>query len=399
MAHVTSSGFSSDEETDGVHKLDPITEAVYQRCFEESGPFPPDAKTVAGYDFNGGIDYKKLVGAYARVGYQAAHLGKAIDAINKMIDARHTPIPDGVRTEHHKDFLIGNRRYNNCTIYLSYTSNLVSSGLRDIIRYLVEHNMVDCILTAAAGIEEDLMKCMSEFYHGDFQMDSEKLYELIHGRQGNLLIPNNAYRALNNFTAPIFDAMREEQMDGVNWTPQKLIWRLGKEINNPKSIYYWCYKNQIPVFCPGIIDGAIGDNLYFHQKKYRDTALKIDCVEDAGQLTDIAIHSTKSGGIILGAGVPKHQVLNTNSYKDGLDYAVYVNTAAEFDGSDSGASPQEAVTWAKINPKAKPVKVFADATIIFPLLVAETFAKREKEFKDFKPNVPKKGEYTDYYSK
>lgn len=52
-----------------------------------------------------------------------------------------------------------------------------------------------------------------------------------------------------------------------------------------------------------------------------------------------------------------------------------MNTAQEFDGSDSGAQPDEAVSWGKIKMEAKPVKVHCDASIVFPLIVAETFAK------------------------
>lgn len=43
--------------------------------------------------------------------------------------------------------------------------------------------------------------------------------------------------------------------------------------------------------------------------------------------------------------------------RNGADYAVYINTAQEFDGSDSGARPDEAVSWGKIRVHAQPVKV------------------------------------------
>ena len=43
--------------------------------------------------------------------------------------------------------------------------------------------------------------------------------------------------------------------------------------------------------------------------------------------------------------------------RNGADYAVFINTASEFDGSDSGARPDEAVSWGKIKKSAKPVKV------------------------------------------
>ena len=79
--------------------------------------------------------------------------------------------------------------------------------------------------------------------------------------------------------------------------------------------------------------------------------------------------------MILGAGLVKHAILNAHLYRNGADYAVYINNAQEFDGSDAGALPEEAVSWGKLTPESKRVKVYGDATILFPLLVAKTFAK------------------------
>ena len=75
------------------------------------------------------------------------------------------------------------------------------------------------------------------------------------------------------------------------------------------------------------------------------------------------------------AGVAKHHICNANLMKNGADFAVFINTAQEFDGSDSGAQPDEAVSWGKIRADARPVKVCGDATILFPLLVSQTFAR------------------------
>jgi deoxyhypusine synthase len=157
----------------------------------------------------------------------------------------------------------------------------------------------------------------------------------------------------------------------------ELIWRLGEKINNKKSIYYWAWKNKIPVYCPALTDGALGDNIYFFSFKRGDFV--IDIVEDTKRINNATIGLQKSGVIILGAGVVKHVILNTNMLRNGADYAVFINTAPEFDGSDAGAMPDEAVSWGKILPKAENVKVFADATIVFPLLITESFAKRETE--------------------
>ncbi len=71
----------------------------------------------------------------------------------------------------------------------------------------------------------------------------------------------------------------------------------------------------------------------------------------------------------------KHHIANANLMRNGADYAVFVNTGQEFDGSDSSARPDEAVSWGKIKPTATPVKLYSDATLVFPLIVAQTFAK------------------------
>ena len=92
------------------------------------------------------------------------------------------------------------------------------------------------------------------------------------------------------------------------------------------------------------------------------------------EFNNITIGLKKSGVIILGSGIVKHSILNANMLRNGTDYAVYINTAEEFDGSDSGALPDEAVSWGKIEKNAESVKVFGDATILFPILVAESFA-------------------------
>lgn len=55
---------------------------------------------------------------------------------------------------------------------------------------------------------------------------------------------------------------KEQDENGYIWSPSRIINRLGKEINNEDSVYYWCWKNDIPVFSPAITDGEIGDIIY-----------------------------------------------------------------------------------------------------------------------------------------
>jgi len=151
------------------------------------------------------------------------------------------------------------------------------------------------------------------------------------------------------------------------------VWRLGEKINNEESVCYWAWKNKIPLFCPVILDGSFGDMVYFFKCKRPD--FKVDIAEDTKMLNDSTTGLEKSGVIILGAGIIKHSILNAHLYRDGADYAVYINNAQEFDGSEAGALPEEAISWGKLKVDSENVKVYGDATILFPLLVAQSFAK------------------------
>lgn len=306
---------------------------------------------INGYNFNDGVDYDKIVKSYGSTGYQASNLSKSIEIINKMISEK-------------------------AFIFFGYTSNMVSSGLRDIFRYLVENKKVNVIVTTAGGIEEDIIKCLGDFVLGDFRASGWELRQKGINRIGNIFVPNNRYIEFESFIQPILEELYIEQKEkGIIHTPQDIIWKLGEKINNKESICYWACKNKIPIYCPALTDGALGDNIYFFKFKHNDFI--VDIAEDMKRLNDSTIGLKKSGVIILGSGVVKHSILNANMLRNGADYAVYVNTAQEYDGSDAGAEPEEAVSWGKILPKAESVKLFADATIVFPLIVASTFA-REK---------------------
>ncbi|PJE81619.1 deoxyhypusine synthase [Candidatus Pacearchaeota archaeon CG10_big_fil_rev_8_21_14_0_10_32_42] len=306
--------------------------------------------TIRGYDFNKGVDYKKILKSFSSTGIQASNFSKATEIINEMTSEK-------------------------AFVYLGYTSNMVTSGVREAIRFLAEHKKVDVLVTTAGGIEEDIIKCLGDFKLGSFREKGETLRRKGINRAGNILIPNSRYCDFEDFIIPIFEEFYKRQKEtGKVVTPSELIWKLGEKIENKDSIYYWANKNKIPVFCPAITDGSLGDMVYFFKSKNPD--FLIDISQDIWDLNNTTLGPNKTGILILGGGVVKHSICNANMFRNGANYAVYINTAEEFDGSDSGALPEEAVSWGKISISAKSVKIHGDASIIFPLIVAESFAKK-----------------------
>lgn len=239
---------------------------------------------------------------------------------------------------------------------------------------------VDVIVSSAGGIEEDFIKCLGPTGLGSFSLDGSTLRKKGLNRIGNLLVPNDNYCKFEDWVVPILDeALDEQKKNGTIFTPSTLIELLGRRINNEDSIYYWASKNNIPVFCPAITDGSLGDMLFFHT--YKKPGFIVDVVGDIRRMNRLAIDAPCSGMIILGGGMIKHHIANANLMRNGAEFSVYINTGQEFDGSDAGASPDEAVSWGKIKGTAQKTKVSVDATLVFPLLVAQTFAKNRHVFK------------------
>ena len=345
--------------------LDDVRGNVYGVPFSKYSRDKNTEIEVKGYDFNNGLDYPKLIKSMRSTGFQAMHLSKGIDLLQEGLAWR------GEKGE--KPF-----------VCLSFTSNAVSCGLREHIRFLVEHKLVDLLVTTCGAIEEDIMKSMVPMFTGNFRRDDKQLRMQQINRIGNLIIPNENYCKFEDFFVPIVKEMKEDQKNkNMIYTPSMVIDKMGENIKCEKSILHWSHKNNIPIFCPAITDGAVGDVLYFQD--YKDGGFIIDVAKDFTKMSHLikANLHRKRGALLLGGGIAKHHVLFTNARYGGLDFSFYVNTSFESDGSDSGASPSGDKTDNKIAKGGKAIKVFSEFSLVMPFIMSEAFypeyLKRSKE--------------------
>lgn len=201
----------------------------------ESDEMPEGSVPVKGYDFNRGADLNAVLESMVTSGFQATNLGLAIEEIRKMLRWRLSdePIsPD--EKDHLRDPAV--RQGTRCTIFLGCTSNLVSAGTRETIRYLLQNRKVDCLVTTAGGVEEDILKCLAPHYMGDFGLKGSDLRKKGINRIGNLLVPNRNYCLFEDWLSPLLDEMLiHQQKNGTFWSPQTMIWKMGERINNGKG--------------------------------------------------------------------------------------------------------------------------------------------------------------------
>lgn len=263
---------------------------------------------------------------------------------------------------------------HECVKFLSFTGNLVATGTRGALKELVKRKLVDVIITTCGTLDHDIARCWRKYYKGSFVMNDAKLHEKNINRLGNILVPNDSYGII--LEQKMQTLLQELWKEGVREASSSQLCReIGKRICNETSILYWAAKNNIPVYVPGIVDGAVGYQVWLFSQ---DHDLKLNLLKDSGELNDIVFTAKKSGALIIGGGISKHHTIWWNQFKDGLDYVVYVSTADEWDGSLSGARPREAVSWGKINAKAKRVMVEGDASLILPIMVSALLSRMKK---------------------
>lgn len=253
-----------------------------------------------------------------------------------------------------------------CLKFISFTGNLVATGTRGALKELVKRRLVDVVVTTCGTIDHDLARSWKDYYKGSFLMSDAKLRSQKINRLGNVLVPNESYGLI--IEEKMQSLLQELWKEGVREVSSSQLCReIGKRLCNETSILYWAAKNSVPVYVPGITDGAVGYQTWLFSQ---DHDFRLNLLKDSGELSELVFNAKKTGALLVGGGISKHHTLWWNQFKDGLDYALYVSTADEWDGSLSGARPREAVSWGKISERAKKTMIEGDASVILPILVS-----------------------------
>ena len=260
-----------------------------------------------------------------------------------------------------------------CTKFLSFPAAIMATGTRGVIIDMVRAGMVDVIVTTCGTLDHDISRTLADYYEGRFEMNDAKLRRAGYHRLGNVLVPLESYgplieRRMQALLARAYDRGTRSM------TTEELSAEIGRDLGSNRSLLYWAQKMRVPVFVPGITDGAVGSQIWLFAESHRD--FKIDLIGDERRLSDITSEAKETGALVLGGGISKHHTIWWNLLRGGLDWACYITTAAEFDGSLSGAQLREAVSWGKVKEKAKQASLYAEVTTVLPLIVSYVLTKR-----------------------
>ena len=264
--------------------------------------------------------------------------------------------------------------------WISFPACLCATGTRGFFLEGLKRKSFNVVVTTCGTLDHDIARTYQEYFHGDFELDDIALGEEGLNTLGNVIVPNECYgEILENVVIPWLEEIeierKEKDADNpwLGFGSVELCWALGDRIDDESSLLYWIAKHRIPMVIPGITDGSIGAQLFMHRQK--NPQFFVDLMADEQILSDLTWPAKESHALMVGGGISKHHVIWWNQYRGGLDSAVSITTAPEYDGSLSGARLREAISWGKVRPEAPQVVVEGDASLILPVLGADLFSQ------------------------
>jgi deoxyhypusine synthase len=282
---------------------------------------------------------------------------------------------------------------DDTVVGLSLSGALTPAGLGiSCLVPLVEAGFIDWIVSTGANLYHDTHFALGMDLHqsrpglDDLQLREHqviRIYDIVFDYE-NLLGTDRFYRTLCRGEAFQTTLGTAEFHHLVG---KYLAAREEETGHKGRSLLAAAYRAAVPIFTSSPGDSSIGMNLAALQLE--GSALRIDPLRDVNQSAAIVYDAKKmgrSGVFILGGGSPKNFILQTEPQiqevlglpESGHDYFLQITDARPDTGGLSGATPQEAMTWGKVDPEQLPdtVTCYVDSTVVLPLMTMYALAMR-----------------------
>lgn len=292
-----------------------------------------------------------LITALKDCGFQARNLGIALDILEKMVSDK------------------------NCLTVLTLSGAMVPAGMGSLISLLMEHKLIDVLISTGANIIHDLVDAASNIGHylGSINVDDDDLFKHRINRIYDIFLPEENYDKADLKLLEIIKSSFD--MKNIYIKPSEFLNKIGNKLSG-NSILSIGAKNNIPIFIPAFTDSELALKLIKYNL-YEEYDFQFDILGDVKKFGEIVKRYKKYGTIIVGGGVPRNWAQQIFPMLDqfdkiekmGYNYSVRIHTAMEYDGGLSGSTFSEAKSWGKYSLKSKHVSVWCEATIALPLLI------------------------------
>ncbi|MFO0884775.1 MAG: deoxyhypusine synthase [Pirellulales bacterium] len=322
------------------------------------------------------IDVKKhnvvgLVDAMQSMAFSARDLHRAADIYDRML------------------------RDPDCGIILCLAGSLISAGLKQVFIDMIQHRMVDAIVSTGANIvDQDFFEALGyKHYVASEQLKSGMYDGMLRDhaidRIYDTLIDEDELRICDETVKKIADELPPRP-----YSSRELIQKMGEHLKThgkEESIIGSAHQHGVPIFCPAFSDCSAGLGIvaHYHERRGKEKT-SFDSAKDFYELTQVKLNNPVTGLLMIGGGVPKNFAQDIVVAADilGADapmhkYAIQVTVADARDGALSGSTLKEASSWGKVDTAYEQM-VYSEATMAVPLIVGYGYHKRGWEQRNFR---------------
>ncbi len=291
-----------------------------------------------------------------KTAYQGRKLGEAFNLLKKMLEDEKT------------------------TIIMGLAGSMSTAGMWKIIRWFIENNYIDVLVSTGANISEDIYECLgASYWKGSPYVNDADLFEHKIDRFYDVYASEDDYRRMEGLIEDFADTLDQ----GIIYSSRRFLWKFGEFLHsrNINSIVHAAYLKKSPIYSPAISDSSYGIALV-RLKVKKKKLITIDATLDLEELTRIIAASERTAVIYIGGGVPKDfvqictylaPVFGVKSRSKPHNYAIQITTDAPHWGGLSGCTLEEAISWGKISANADKITCYCDATIALPLIAQAIF--------------------------
>jgi deoxyhypusine synthase len=327
------------------------------------------SQPVAQMRFEGETSVRRYIETIAGSSYQSRELGRALHVYDRMLDEEQ------------------------CTIFLALAGAMVPAGMRTLIRDLIEHRLIDGIVSTGANIIHDIVETIGQPHYriDPTRVSDATLGELKLNRVYDTVMPEEGFVRAEHLVLDLFGEMRQ----GYPYTTREFLHELGtllvqRGLAKERGMVTTMAERGLPFYCPALADSELGIDLLYGRWQ-RGQNLLIDTIADVGESSEVIWQTHLAGGqvgvITVGGGTPRNFIQQTAPCLDcagrpypGHKFAVGITTDVPFWGGLSGSTFEEAESWRKYNDPVH-ATVRADATIVLPMLYAAQMERIAGGFK------------------
>lgn len=274
---------------------------------------------------------------------------------------------------------------DNSTIYLCGTGNLITSGMRRLLAYVIKNRFVDVIVVSGTVLYNDIHEILGRnHYQAHPSMSDEDLDASDVMRVGDVLANCEEYQEADEWIGSVIN-----QLDLTrSYSIREFLHLMGRELSeiaHEDGILTSAYKARIPVYCPDLPGSEIAIGIA-RAKFEKKISISFDLTQDTMEMMQIAQKTRNSGMISLGStnsqkmvNVAEISSYITRTNVRGHKYAISISTdSAPLDIRTPSYSGNHTSQFGKLLRGATTAYVPCDPSIALPMIItalSQTAAK------------------------